>query len=203
MNEDASIDAVVARLEETEWRPGRTARGVEVSWGHPAGSDVIGYRTTTRHDVPVETVARFFGEGMLEAFEILNRHFAFAETLSDTPRVVRTGFTLPWPLAPREFVHGVVEGRAGDAHVVAYVPYDDPALPLHAPGWVRCPIEPSGQRIVRDADGRTRVEHLMTYRLGGRISVATQNRWFHRGHLGAYVDEWARLGAHLAAGGSA
>ena len=198
MTDDDVVRAIVDRLDGTRWTAGRSDRGVEVAWGHPAGSDVVGYRTTTWHDASVDEVASFLGAGLLEAFEVLNRHFAFAETLQPRPRVVRTGFRLPWPLAPREFVHGVVEADIdGGGRVVAYVPHNAPDLPVHGPGWVRCPIEPSGQRILPEPDGRTRVEHLMTYRLGGRISVGVQNRLFHRGHLAAYVDEWSRLVTHL------
>jgi hypothetical protein len=35
-----------------------------------------------------------------------------------------------------------------------------------------------------------RLEHGMTYPLGGRITPWVQNRLFHRGHIGAYVHEW-------------
>lgn len=193
---------VESRLDATTWHAGRRRGPVAVSWGHPAGSLEIGYRTTLEVPAPMDRVAAFLGRGLLDAFQALNPHFSFGEELSvssaDGIRVVRTGFVLPRPLAPREFVHGVVEGATSDGqYVIAYVPWSEPSLDVRAAGWVRCRMEPSGQRLRALGPSLTRVEHLMTYALGGRIGVAVQNRFFHRGHLGVYIDEWTRLVDHF------
>jgi hypothetical protein len=192
---------VVRLLDATPWRLGLQNDDVRVEFSDALPAPVVGYRTTTEHDVSIETLAAFLGDGLLDAFSKLNALYAFGEVLQEHPKVVRTGFFMPKGFSGREFVHALESHRlSDDCHVVAYGAVDESALPAPRPGFIRCPIYPSGQRISRLPNGRTRVEHLMTYELVGWVPRWAQNTLFHRGHLGAYRDEWTRLVRHFAPG---
>lgn len=191
---------MIRLLELPGWEMAAEQGGVEV-FRHRGIAPVIGYRTVTHHSAGVATLSAFLGEGLLDAFAILNDRFAFGEVLRERPRIVRTGFTMPRGMADREFVHALqVREFSQDLHVVAYGAVDEIGLPAPKPGWIRCPIYPSGQRIRRMADGRTQVEHLMTYELAGRIPRWAQNRLFDAGHVAAYVAEWNALIEYFAQG---
>lgn len=189
------------QLELPGWQKGLEAPDVAV-WFHRAlPAPVIGYRTVTEHAVPSDALVAYLGPNLLGAFSQLNERYAFGDVLCEEPHIVRTGFSMPFPLADREFVHHlVVEELRPGVTIVAYGPADETELASPREGYVRCPIYPSGQRITDLGDGRTRVEHLMTYELGGRISARVQNALFHRGHLGAYRDEWRALVLRTQAG---
>jgi len=105
--------------------------------------------------------------------------------------LVRTGFSLPWPLRDREFLHTVGTTVRDGRGLIAYgtLPADHPIAPPW-PGYLRCPMEPSGQRLTPLDDGWLLAEHCMTYDLGGRITPPLQNVVFHRGHVRAYAEEW-------------
>jgi hypothetical protein len=143
-------------------------------------------------------MAAFLGEGLIDAFSVLNNRFAFGDVLRDTPLVVRTGFTMPSGMADREFVHGLAQADYADGTtVIAYIPVEDDGLAQPKEGFLRCTIYPSGQRITALDPARCRVEHLMTYELGGRVPRWAQNTLFHGGHLRAYRDEWSALVRHF------
>lgn len=205
---------IVGQLHGPGWKLDHQDESVAVYSNRQLGAPVTGYRTVTHHDLSVSTLADFLGDGLLEAFALLNARFAFGEDLTfpvragprpgpdrlaeddlpSAPRIVRTGFTMPLGFQSREFVHLLVRHPIGDdCEVIGYAPVPDEGLPPPRPGFLRCPIYPSGQRIQRLPDGRTRVEHLMTYALGGGVPHWAQNALFHRGHVGAYRDEWTRL----------
>lgn len=185
---------IVGQLHGPGWKLDHQDESVAVYSNRQLGAPVTGYRTVTHHDLSVSTLADFLGDGLLEAFALLNARFAFGEDLQSNPRIVRTGFTMPLGFQSREFVHLLVRHPIGDdCEVIGYAPVPDEGLPPPRPGFLRCPIYPSGQRIQRLPDGRTRVEHLMTYALGGGVPHWAQNALFHRGHVGAYRDEWTRL----------
>lgn len=193
---------VIRQLDETPWQQGYADAVVQVYFSRALPAPVVGYRTVTEHDVSMEGLAAFLGEGFLTAFAKLNARFAFGEELLSEPCVVRTGFTMPAPFTNREFLHSLTDIRMGpDCHVVAYGPVASDGLPPVREGFLRCPMYPSGQRISRLSDGRTRVEHLMTYELAGRVPRWAQNTLFHRGHLNAYCAEWTELVRHFAASG--
>lgn len=198
--EPASCAAeLVRQLDTIAWTPGLDDGAVQVFFSDHTGAGVRGYRTVTHHDASLEVVAAFLGHGILSAFKTLNARFAFGETLVDDPWIVRTGFTMPTGFSSREFVHALIEHRLdAHTHIVAYMPVDESGLPAPRDGFLRCPIFPSGQRITQLDDGRTRVEHVMTYWLGGRIGPWVQTHVFHRGHLGAYQQEWTRMVEHFA-----
>lgn len=185
---------IVRQLDELEWTVGRETADVRVAWSDAVPGPVRGYRTTTRHRVPFEEVVGFLGAGLLDAFERLNERWAWGEVVSASPRVVRTAFTMPWPFRGREFLHSLEEVRlAPGVHVIGYGDAPEGARPTPRPGWVRCPIFPSGQRIRALDDGWVEVEHLMVYALAGAVPHGVQSRLFHRGHLGAYTREWQSL----------
>jgi hypothetical protein len=101
---------------------------------------------------------------------------------------------MPAGMSSREFLHLLhVATRGSERRFVVYHSVDDPELPAPRPGFVRCPVYPSGQRLTRLASGRVRVEHLMVYDLAGSISPWVQNTLFRSGHVVAYHAEWRRL----------
>lgn len=189
---------VIRQLDETRWIAGYADENVQIYSSRELPAPVIGYRTVTEHVASLDDLSQFLGAEFLTAFSTLNARFAFGETLLAEPLVVRTGFTMPAPFRGREFVHSLVDLRVTpDCHVVAYGPVDESPLPPARDGFLRCVMYPSGQRILRLDNGRTRVEHLMTYELAGAVPRWAQNTLFHKGHLGAYRDEWTRLVRHF------
>jgi hypothetical protein len=186
---------VVRQLDTTDWQEGLISPQVQVYYSRELPAPVVGYRTVTEHDARPEELFGFLGTDMLEAFSKLNRRFLFAEQLQAEPRVVRTGFSMPPGFSSREFLHLLVCTQLDErVWVVAYGPVGDESLfPVVRNGFIRCPMYPSGQRITVTGGGRTRVEHLMVYELGGWISHRLQNSVFHAGHLRAYHDEWLGL----------
>jgi len=198
MNAPADSARLVAeQLDTTPWQPAGVAGPVQVFSSTKLPARVRGYRTVSEPACNADDVAAFLGAQMLDAFAVLNDRFAFAETLVQEPWIVRTGFTMPTGFRSREFVHSVVRHSDGDVHFVIYGVVDDAELPPPRPGFIRCPMHLSGQRITPLDDGRCRVEHLMTYELGGLVPHWAQNSVFHRGHVDAYVKEWSRLLTHF------
>jgi len=118
---------------------------------------------------------------------------------ADYEAIVRTAFDLPYPLQNREFLHYVttqkaVDDQGRDIALVAYASFDeagDRAIPPPWEGYLRCYMAPSGQRAKLLDDGRVRMEHCMTYKLGGGITSCAQNLFFHSGHVQAYFNEWS------------
>ncbi len=197
-------DALEKTIVETGWTHSRERDGVAVAWGNPAGHRARAYLTTLTVPAPLNAVASLLGERLFDAFAGLNRHWHAGDVLQRDPLVVRTAFRLPAPLAPREFVHAL--GRHSPRHgtvLVAYGPVDDRALAPPHDGFLRCPIEVSGQRLTDLGDGTTRVEHCMGYLLGGGVVPWVQSHLFHRGHVAAYLDEWRGLPALLQGPGHA
>ncbi len=193
-------DSVATQLDETPWIEARTTGAVRVYSSTELPAPVRGYRTVCEPGADARSVADFLGTRMLDAFAVLNRRFAFAETLIETPWTVRTGFTMPPGFRRREFVHSVVRHEHQGVHFVIYGPVDESGLPAPREGFIRCPMYLSGQRITPLSARRCRVEHLMIYELGGLVPRWAQNTIFHAGHVDAYVDEWSRLLLHFADG---
>lgn len=188
---------VVEQLDRPGWRTELERDGVRVCSSRTLPAPVVGYRTQTEHDASAESLVAFLGAGLFGAFERLNARYAFGEVLNETPLVVRTGFTMPPGLQHREFVHSLsVTPMQEGVWVVGYDAVEEGALPQARPGFLRCPMYPSGQRIRALGPTRCRVEHLMVYELGGGVPTWAQNRLFHRGHVKAYRDEWSALIAH-------
>lgn len=219
---DPLFDRLVHAMDETPWTTRRQRGDVVVQSG-----DVVfapgeapfaceGFRIeATRDDLSLDHAIAFFHDACHFA-DTANAMTTRSEIVRvDDDRiehyraVVRTGFALPWPLQDREFLHLVATRRDcdPDGRERVLIAYDDVSwdgLPPAWPGYLRCRTQPSGQRATRLEDGRVRVEHCMTYPLGGRISPGIQNSLFHRGHVRAYLEEWeaamAALAAEVAAG---
>lgn len=192
-NRDAARQ-IVRRLDDPSWRTAKREGELVVAFSDAVSPGTRAYRTRSVHDATPETLAEWLGDGLFDAMGCMNPHYAGGAVLSETPLIVRTDFALPFPLAARSFFHGLTRTRWDDTTwVVAYSPVDPTGMPTMGR---RCPIHWSGQRIRLREDGRTEVEHMMSYRLGGRIPVWTQTYLMHVAHAEAYLDEWGRL-AHM------
>ena len=195
--DDALAQTISSRLDDGPWNLELEADSLRVYSARVDYAPVVAYRTWTEHAAPAEALVAFLGAGLFDAFALLNARYAFGEVLRDDPLVVRTGFTMPPGMANREFVHTLSVTPLGEGGwVVGYDAADEAGLPPARPGYVRCPMYPSGQRIRALGERRACVEHLMVYELSGRVPRWAQNRLFHRGHVQAYRDEWSALVAH-------
>ena len=190
----ALTECVLERLALPGWTLASEREGVAV-WFHRALPDpIVGYRTVTEHPMPAAAMTTFLGARLLGAFSRMNARYAFGDVLATEPLVVRTGFSMPIGFKPREFVHRLAVTPVSDAvTVIAYGPADERGLAEPRPGYLRCPIFPSGQRITALGERACRVEHLMTYALAGSVPRWAQNTLFHRGHVQAYHQEWRAL----------
>jgi hypothetical protein len=194
---EALVRTLGCWMDDFPWRRERAEDGVTVYSASRLPCPFEGFMTVTEPRAPVDALARFLGEGLLEAMAEMNDRYVGGEIvrrIDDGPdhrtTVVRTAFRMPPGMAGREFVHLVHERRRSrDEAFVAYGPVDEDDLPPPPQGFVRCPIYPSGQRLRAIGGGRTRVEHLMVYALAGWA----QNTLFHAGHVRAYLDEWKGL----------
>ena len=191
------VAEIVRQLDAGPWALESERDGVSVFSCDALPCPFVGFRTVTFHEADIEALFRFLGDGLLEAFSQMNDRYVEGseiKRLDERTRIVRTSFAMPLPLADREFVH-LLHLAAPDPNtrIVAYGSADDPDLPPIQPGYVRCPIFPSGQRLLSMPDGRVRVEHLMVYDLAGSITPWLQNTLFFRGHVSAYHNEWIKL----------
>jgi hypothetical protein len=199
--------SLVSVLDDTPWKVVNAAGRVRVEVGHPRfGPD--------NRAVPEEgfhLVAEVRGATVRHALTYFHDACHFAETanrmtsasevitvldpdIEHYEAVVRTGFRLPWPLQDREFLHYVTtdvsqdtEGRA--VGLVAYATVTEDGQPPAWDGSLRCSMRASGQRITEIGDRGIRIEHGMTYPLGGRVGPWLQNHLFHAGHVNAYCNE--------------
>lgn len=206
---------LVHAMDASAWRRSVESDGVTVDHAHPvyrpggAPHRVEGFLIRAELEgVSVDHGLAYFHDAchfadtankMTSASEIVR---VLAAPLEAYEAIVRTGFGLPWPLQDREFLHYVATERTTDAQgrdvaVIAYATVDDPTLPPPWPGALRCVMQPSGQRVTDLGGGRVRVEHCMTYDLGGWIGPRVQDALFHRGHVQAYLDEWVLAMATL------
>ncbi len=223
MNDDAPpFEALAWAMDHSSWTLRREGTGVSVSSARPVfggggePSDVEGFLVAAeREDLSLAHGLAYFHDAChfadtANAMTTLREIVAVSDPRLDHYRaVVRTGFSLPWPLQDREFLHGVATRVDRDPQgrhrvLIAYWTVPETGLPPAWSGYLRCPMAPSGQRLTDLGDGRVRAEHCMTYDLGGRVPHWAQNRLFHRGHVGAYFDEWVAametLSGELAAG---
>lgn len=206
----ALIRSLHYAIECSDWTVGYDADGVTVAHARPvyaagqAPHRVEGFLISAElDDVSVDHGLAYFHDAchfadtanaMTSASEIVDVQ---ARQMDRYEALVRTGFALPWPLQDREFLHYVTTHRAPDtqardAATIAYASVDSgPGVPAPWPGALRCPMQPSGQLITDLGRGRIRLQHCMTYDLVGSIPTWAQNLMFHRGHVDAYVTEWA------------
>ncbi|MFO8071429.1 MAG: START domain-containing protein [Polyangia bacterium] len=194
----AIVDAVDSQLDGAHWKLAIGKDGVAVYTSTALPCPFTGFKTVTEHSASLDDLTAFLGDGILGAFSQMNRRYVFGEDIpapgSSKLRVVRTGFSMPAGMSSREFLHLLhVALRGPERRFVVYHSVDDPELPARRPGFVRCPVYPSGQRLTRLASGRIRVEHLMVYDLAGSVSPWVQNTLLRRGHAATYHAEWLSL----------
>lgn len=205
---DALFDALAFAMDHSDWVERTADGGVTVASAHPvyapggAPHPVEGFLITAELDGPtVDHGVHYFHDAchfadtankMTSRSQILR---VLDDRLDHYRAIVRTGFALPFPLQDREFLHWVGTRRhtAADGAAIGLIAYHtvaDDGLDAPWPGHLRCPMAPSGQRVTALPDGRVRLQHCMTYSLGGWISAAVQDALFHRGHVAAYLEEW-------------
>lgn len=162
-------------------------------------SRVIGFKTVTEH--PVSALAAFnLLKDVNRAMELVNDQFVLGEVLEQWPTdfdqdgtLVRTSFKMPFPFTDREFPHGLHSQKLNEStFLVGYTPIEREDIPVQE-GYVRCPMNISGQRITQLENGSCRVEHLMVYELGGSVPLKFQDGVIKAGHVGAYRSEWRKL----------
>lgn len=219
---DRLFDQLVYAMDHTPWVARRQEAGITVSSGHPsfepqgAPHAAEGFLIAAEcSGVTLDHALAYFHDAChfadtANAMTTRSQIVSVEEGRLDHYRaVVRTGFALPWPLRDREFLHDVATRRDRDERgrqrvLIAYATASEEGVPPAWPGYLRCAMAPSGQRATLLEDGRVRVEHCMTYPLGGAISAWMQTHVFHRGHVTAYFDEWraamATLGDEAKAG---
>lgn len=190
-------------LDHPQWIRQVDHTDIQVYTREGAGqSKVIGFKTVTYHTT-IAVVLFEFLKDVCHAMKSINDQYVLGEIIeswstNEDPKgiLVRTSFSMPFPFTKREFLHGLHTYQQ-DAHtfIIGYTPAHERAIPVQD-GYVRCPTYVSGQRITQLDNGMTRVEHLMTYRLGGKISNKMQDRWLKKAHVGAYVKEWRSLHAY-------
>lgn len=203
------FEALVHAMDASTWTPRHDADGVIVHSGfpvyapggapHPAEGFLIRGQATATLGQGFDyfkDACRFAStaNAMTTFDEVIEVH---RDEPADFVAVVRTGFALPWPLQNREFLHWVAARRREGEVLVVYATAEEAGLPPAWDGYLRCPMAPSGQRLVDLGDGRIRAEHCMTYDLVGRVPTWAQNHLFHRGHVKAYAEEWRAAMAAL------
>lgn len=198
LDPEGIVQEIVTQLDNTPWQLESHREGVSVYSSDKLPCPFTGFRTVIEPEATLEQVVRFLGDDLLEAFAELNKRYVSGDVIRNiqTPpmRIMRTCFSMYPGMAGREFLHILYQKQLSrDCWVIAYHSIDDPDLPSVTPGFVRCPIFPSGQRLTRLAGGRVRVEHLMVYDLAGAVSKRTQNLLFRPGHIKAYHQEWQKL----------
>jgi len=185
--------------------------GIRVQSGFPcfqngAPSRVEGFLTATTtidNRLSLEQGVAYFTD---QRFAEANVRTSLHEVIWDNGvdrSIVRTGVEMPWPLQNREFLHGVAvqinNNNNTDSAAFAMIVYvtlseeEEATLPPAWDTYLRCTTYPSGQRITVLPDNALKMEHGMTYPLGGWIGPWIQNTIFHSGHVAAYVDEWTRM----------
>ena len=189
-----SLAAIPKELDQTDWQLATDKTDIAVYYKKGASaSDLIGFKTISYHPTAAKELYDFLKE-VNTAMEAMNHLFVLGEVLDEWStaedpkgRVVRTSFSMPFPFANREFVHGLHSiAIDSNCYLVAYTPIDFPQKATQK-GYVRCPMFISGQRITALPNGLTKVEHLMTYALSGGVSKNFQDRWLLKSHIGAYL----------------
>jgi hypothetical protein len=166
-------------------------------------SNIIGFKTVTEHPISQSSVVDLLKD-VCGAMHRINDLFVLGENIrtwsvpiDTTGSLVRTSFQMPFPMANREFLHGLhFQEVDSETHLVAYTPIEDASIPVQE-NYVRCPMSISGQRIRSLSTGTIQVEHLMVYRLGGNISKSIQDYFLKKSHIGAYIKEWRNLRTFL------
>ncbi|MCP4442664.1 MAG: hypothetical protein GY810_27475 [Aureispira sp.] len=201
---DFTLTQIPQELDAAGWQLELNKTNVSVySKAKASDAKVIGFKTVTEHFVPIAAIFKLLKD-VCGAMHSINHMFVLGEefrawpsSLDQDGKLVRTSFKMPFPMADREFLHGLHSYQAdSNTYIVAYTPIEESDIKVQK-GYVRCPMYISGQRITALSNGATRVEHLMVYNLGGKVSEQVQDRWLKKSHVGAYIKEWEKLGEHM------
>lgn len=195
-----TISTIPAAIDEDGWKLEYDSVDVRIySKFGVCNSKVIGFKTVTEHPVNASMAFELL-KYVNRAMELVNDQFVLGEVLEDWPTdfdaegtLVRTSFKMPFPFTNREFPHGLhCKQIDPSTFIVGYTPIERVDIPVQN-GYVRSPMNISGQRITQLENGSCRVEHLMVYELGGSVSLKFQDGVMKSGHVGAYRSEWKKL----------
>lgn len=168
-----------------------------------SNSGIIGFKTVSYHAVRIESVVHLLKD-VCDAMNSINDMFVLGEVFRKWPThfdpegtLVRSSFKMPFPFKNREFLHGLHHQKINETtHIIAYTPIEEVQIPVQS-AYIRCQMFISGQRLSHLENGTVKVEHLMVYRLGGRVSDYIQDQWLKRLHVNAYIKEWRNLRGFL------
>lgn len=203
-NPQETLTTIPTELDAQGWNLELDKTDIKVyTKPNACSSSIIGFKTITEHFLPIEQVFELLKD-VCGAMNRINDMFVLGEEFRDWTaeldkqgKLVRTSFKMPFPMADREFLHGLHSYQAApNVYIVGYTPIEEPNIAVQK-GYVRCPMYISGQRITALENGAVRVEHLMVYNLGGSISGAVQDRWLKKSHVAAYIKEWRKLRAYM------
>lgn len=195
-----TLETIPQELDASGWQLEVDHKDVQVySKKHASDADIIGFKTITEHPVSQDMVVHLLKD-VCGAMHQINDLFVLGENLDEWSvpvdskgRLVRTSFQMPFPMLNREFLHGLHSTRVDEnTYLIGYTPVENAVIPIQK-SYVRCPMFISGQRIQYLSTGSIKVEHLMVYRLGGKISTYVQDHLLKRSHIGAYIKEWRNL----------
>jgi hypothetical protein len=196
----SAIRTIPVALNEDGWNLEHDSVDVKIySKFGVCSSKVIGFKTITEHPVAASEAFQLLKD-VNRAMELVNDQFVLGEVLEHWPTdfdpegtLVRTSFKMPFPFTDREFPHGLHSQQInGNTFIVGYTPIERDDIPVQD-GYVRSPMNISGQRITQLENGSCMVEHLMVYELGGSVSIKFQDMAMKAGHVGAYRAEWRKL----------
>lgn len=199
-----TLQSIPQELDASGWQLEVDHIDIQVySKSNASNSNILGFKTITEHPISQKAAVDLLKD-VCGAMHRINDLFVLGENLrawsvpiDPTGSLVRTSFQMPFPMVNREFLHGLhVQEIDADTHLVAYTPIEDASISVQ-PNYVRCPMFISGQRIRSLSKGTIQVEHLMVYRLGGKISNYVQDHFLKKSHIGAYIKEWRNLRTFL------
>ena len=195
-----TLESIPKELDAKGWHLEVDSSDIQVFSKKGASNvNVVGFKTVSWHPMPA-TKAFSILRDVCKAMELANDQYVLGETFrawadpaTEEGTLVRTSFSMPFPFAYREFLHGLHAAQPDErTYLVGYTPIEEPEIPVQK-GYVRSKMHTSGQRITQLDNGMCRVEHLMVYELAGQVSKSTQDKWLKGGHVGAYLKEWRKV----------
>ena len=202
LNFDELAQRMLRQLDSNEWKKVGQRQDVTVFLHKNLEDGIDGFKTVTEHNVISKKIIDFLGRNLCDAMQMMNKMYHSGEVLKvlydnaadDYFAIARTNFAMPFPLTNREFLHALKVVRVDKTTIlIIYHSVTDADLPETKKDFLRCPTYLSGQRISILPNGKTQVEHIMIYALGGKISKNVQNKLFKSGHIKAYLSEWQKL----------
>lgn len=202
LDQELLIDKMIHQLDDLDWKQVGQNDDVTVFVSDQFDCPYDGFKTVTYHSANAAQLSNYLGRNICKAMAEMNHLYTDGGTIKvihdlgdeNYYAIVRTCFKMPFPLQNREFLHSLyVKRRDPNTIFIVYHSIFDKDLPPEKKGYLRCPTYLSGQRITTLENGQTRVEHMMVYGLAGKISANVQNKFFKKGHVGAYLKEWQKL----------